>query len=125
MQVSELLFDMIEQIARRGNRKGSRASGAGNNRKSTPNSLCEGPAGHFRSSGEGITNIIIKAGRMSSYVISIATPKKKDKTDIDEATWSSLYSTTSHPFDPSGRGKIAIKVINHHGGEVLKMHEVK
>ena len=30
----ELLFDVVEQIARRRNRKGSKASGAGNNRKS-------------------------------------------------------------------------------------------
>ena len=39
--------------------------------------------------------------------------------------WSSLYSTVSRPFDPPKTGKIAIKVINHYGDEVLKVHEVK
>ncbi len=28
------------------------------------------------------------------------------------------------PFDPPGTGKIAVKVINHYGDEVLKVYEV-
>ncbi len=47
------------------------------------------------------------------------------KAEIDEAAWSSLYSTISRPFDPPKTGKIAIKVINHYGDEVLKVYEVK
>jgi len=47
------------------------------------------------------------------------------KAEIDEAAWSSLYSTASRPFDPPKTGKIAIKVINHYGDEVLKVYEVK
>ncbi len=47
------------------------------------------------------------------------------KAEIDEAAWSSLYSTMSRPFDPPKTGKIAIKVINHYGDEVLKVYEVK
>ena len=47
------------------------------------------------------------------------------KAEIDEAAWSSLYSTVSRPFDPPKTGKIAIKVINHYGDEVLKVYEVK
>ena len=31
------------------------------------------------------------------------------------------YSTTSRPFDPPTTGKIAIKMINHYGDEVLKV----
>ncbi len=46
------------------------------------------------------------------------------RADVDEAAWSSLYSTVSRPFDPPGTGKIAIKVINHYGDEVLKVYEV-
>jgi adenine-specific DNA-methyltransferase len=46
------------------------------------------------------------------------------KAEIDEAAWSSLYSTGSRPFDPPKTGKIAIKVINHYGDEVLKVYEV-
>jgi adenine-specific DNA-methyltransferase len=46
------------------------------------------------------------------------------KAEIDEAAWASLYSTVSRPFDPPSTGKIAVKVINHYGDEVLKVYEV-
>jgi len=46
------------------------------------------------------------------------------KADIDKDAWESLYQTRSRPFDPPETGKIAIKVINHHGDEVLKTYEV-
>ena len=36
--------------------------------------------------------------------------------------WSKLYSTKSVPFDPPATGKIAVKVINHYGDEVLKVY---
>ncbi len=47
------------------------------------------------------------------------------RAEIDEAAWQSLYSTTSRPFDKPATGKIAIKVINHYGDEVLKVFEIK
>jgi adenine-specific DNA-methyltransferase len=47
------------------------------------------------------------------------------RAEIDEAAWQSLYSTTSRAFDPPGTGRIAIKVINHYGDEVLKVFDVK
>ena len=50
--------------------------------------------------------------------------KRALRAEIDEAAWSSLYSTTSRPFDPPKTGRIAIKVINHYGDEVLKVYEV-
>ncbi|MDM8000190.1 MAG: site-specific DNA-methyltransferase [Dehalococcoidia bacterium] len=50
--------------------------------------------------------------------------KRALKADIDEAAWASLYSTTSRPFDPPETGKIAIKVINHYGDEVLEVLHV-
>ena len=51
--------------------------------------------------------------------------KRALRAEIDEAAWSALYSTTSRPFDPPRTGKIAIKVINHYGDEVLKVYEAK
>lgn len=56
--------------------------------------------------------------------------KRALKAEIDEDAWSTLYSTSSRPFDPpQGKnekpGKIAVKVINHYGDEVLKVYEVK
>ena len=47
--------------------------------------------------------------------------KRALRADIDEAAWSSLYSTVSRPFDKPESGKIAVKVINHYGDEVLKV----
>jgi len=50
--------------------------------------------------------------------------KKALRAEIDEAAWATLYSTRSYPFDPPETGKIAVKVINHYGDEVLKVYEV-
>jgi adenine-specific DNA-methyltransferase len=36
-----------------------------------------------------------------------------------------LYSTRSRPFNPPETGKIAIKVINHYGDEVLKVFDLR
>jgi len=45
-------------------------------------------------------------------------------TEVDEAEWSKLYSTVSLLFDVPKSGKIAAKVINHYGNEVLKVYRV-
>ncbi len=50
--------------------------------------------------------------------------KRALRAEIDEAAWSSLYSTVSRPFPKPESGKIAIKVINHYGDEVLKVFPV-
>ena len=42
---------------------------------------------------------------------------------IDEDAWQSLYSTESRPFPPPDTGKIAVKVINDYGDEVMKVFE--
>lgn len=43
------------------------------------------------------------------------------KIEVDEAAWAELYSTKNRPFDRTETGKIAVKVINHYGDEVLKV----
>jgi adenine-specific DNA-methyltransferase len=50
--------------------------------------------------------------------------KRALRAEIDEDAWSQLYSTTSRPFDAPTTGKIAVKVINHYGDEVLKVYTV-
>ena len=50
--------------------------------------------------------------------------KKALRAEIDEAAWASLYSTRSRPFPRPQTGRIAVKVINHYGDEVLKVYEV-
>ena len=51
--------------------------------------------------------------------------KRALRAEIDEDAWSQLYSTISRPFPKPDTGKIAVKVINHYGDEVLKVFEVK
>ena len=51
--------------------------------------------------------------------------KKVLKSSIDEEAWESIYSTKSRNFNTPSTGKIAVKVINHYGDEVLKVFEVK
>lgn len=48
--------------------------------------------------------------------------KRALKADIDEAAWSTLYSTVSRPFSRPSTGKIAVKVVNHYGDEVMKVY---
>ena len=50
--------------------------------------------------------------------------KRALRAEIDEGAWSTLYSTVSRPFAPPETGKIAVKVINHYGDEVLKVFAV-
>src|SRR5213592_5283322 len=51
--------------------------------------------------------------------------KRALRAEIDEAAWASLYSTVSRPFERPEAGKIAVKVINHYGDEVLKVFDVQ
>ena len=46
------------------------------------------------------------------------------KTDIDQQAWESLYSTVSRPFPKPSTGRIAVKVINDYGDEVVKVYKV-
>ncbi|AMV38777.1 site-specific DNA-methyltransferase [Planctomyces sp. SH-PL62] len=50
--------------------------------------------------------------------------KKALRAEIDEGEWSKLYSAVSQPFPVPTTGKIAVKVINHFGDEVLKVYTV-
>ncbi|MCX6543472.1 MAG: site-specific DNA-methyltransferase [Acidobacteria bacterium] len=50
--------------------------------------------------------------------------KRALRVEIDEAAWTTLYATISRPFAPPSTGKIAVKVINHYGDEVLKVFTV-
>lgn len=47
--------------------------------------------------------------------------QKALKADIPEEVWDELYSTISRPFPKPTTGKIAVKVINHYGDEVMKV----
>lgn len=44
-------------------------------------------------------------------------------SDIDEEAWASLYSTVSRPFARPDTGKIAVKLINDYGDEVVQVFD--
>jgi adenine-specific DNA-methyltransferase len=46
------------------------------------------------------------------------------KAEINAEAWESLNSDTSRPFDKPKSGKIAVKVINHLGDEVMKVFKI-
>ena len=46
------------------------------------------------------------------------------KAEVDADAWSSLHSNTSRPFSKPSSGRIAVKVINHLGDEVMKVFRV-
>jgi adenine-specific DNA-methyltransferase len=46
------------------------------------------------------------------------------RAEIDPEAWATLNSDTSRPFDQPKNGRIAVKVINHLGDEVMKVFKV-
>lgn len=46
------------------------------------------------------------------------------KAEIDQQAWESIYREESILFDPPKSGKVAVKVINDAGDEVLKIFEI-
>lgn len=63
-----------------------------------------------------------------AYFLGANDPYKALKTalkaEIDEAAWASLYSEVSRPFKRPDTKRIAVKVINHFGDEVMKVFPV-
>ncbi len=51
--------------------------------------------------------------------------KKTLKAEINKDVWESIYSNISRPFDYPAEGRIAVKIINHLGDEVLKVYDQK
>ena len=47
------------------------------------------------------------------------------KAEINAEAWATLNSDTSRPFDKPKSGRIAVKVINHLGDEVMKVFKVE
>jgi len=64
-----------------------------------------------------------------AYFLGANDPYKALKTtlkaEINEEAWASLHSDTSRPFDKPEKGRIAVKVINHLGDEVMKVFRVE
>ena len=63
-----------------------------------------------------------------AYFLGANDPYKALKTtlkaEIDEDAWATLNSDTSRPFPKPKSGRIAVKVINHLGDEVMKVFRI-
>jgi len=63
-----------------------------------------------------------------AYFLGAQDPYKALKTtlkaEIDEDAWASLYRNVSRPFPRPTSGRLAVKVINHFGDEVMKVFSV-
>ncbi len=63
-----------------------------------------------------------------AYFLGQNDPYKSLKTtlkaEINQEAWETLNSDTSRPFDKPESGRIAVKVINHLGDEVMKVFRV-
>jgi len=63
-----------------------------------------------------------------AYFLGANHPYKALKTtsraEINEQAWDTLHSDVSRPFEKPKSGRIAVKVINHLGDEVMKVFRV-
>jgi adenine-specific DNA-methyltransferase len=63
-----------------------------------------------------------------AYFLGANDPYKALKTtlkaEIDKEAWDSLNIDLSRPFDRPASGRIAVKVINHLGDEVMKVYQI-
>jgi adenine-specific DNA-methyltransferase len=63
-----------------------------------------------------------------AYFLGANDPYKSLKTtlkaEVNEEAWATLNSDTSRPFDKPKSGRIAVKVINHLGDEVMKVFRI-
>jgi len=64
-----------------------------------------------------------------AYFLGANDPYKALKTtlkaEVNEEAWATLNSDTSRPFNKPESGRIAVKVINHLGDEVMKVFRVE
>jgi adenine-specific DNA-methyltransferase len=64
-----------------------------------------------------------------AYFLGANDPYKALKTtlkaEINEEAWETLHSDISRPFDKPQSGRIAVKVINHLGDEVMKVFRIE
>ena len=63
-----------------------------------------------------------------AYFLGAGDPYKALKTtlkaEINQEAWATLNSDISRPFVRPASGRIAVKVINHLGDEVMKVFRV-
>jgi hypothetical protein len=72
------------------------------------------------AAGRAFGRIPVLLVRMNSDLLTGEEIKKTG----DEDARTTLFQTSSLPFSRPSTGRIAVKVINHYGDEVVKVYEV-
>lgn len=84
----------------------------------------EGSACWFIDTGYNEESFIVR----HAYFLGAGDPFRALKTtlkaEISLEAWTALNSNVSLPFDKPQTGRIAVKVINHLGDEVMKVFDV-
>lgn len=102
------------------------------------NSPYDEPNRHFRFDEQGITSEVVAGRRSSGYFVPIPAARKNSPQLSLATEWTSdrltgrdrrgrvgvVVPDTVTRFPRPDTGKIAIKVINHYGDEVLKVYPV-
>jgi adenine-specific DNA-methyltransferase len=72
-----------------------------------------------REAGEGQLQVEIRG--LDVYDPTTGALRRALRADISDDAWATINSTVSRPFPRPSTGKLAVKVINHYGDEVLKV----
>ena len=59
--------------------------------------------------------------RVAIYALACVVASGALRADISDEAWATINSTVSRPFPRPRTGKVAVKVINHYGDEVMKV----
>ena len=73
---------------------------------------------HARLAGKVDSSDVVQMGLLAAF------EQQAQFRGEDEEAWRALYSDISRPFAKPSTGRIAVKVINHFGDEVLKVFGV-
>jgi hypothetical protein len=107
-----------------GNRSSNRAGRPSSSRRSRSHASGRAPSS---SSGSSSTRALASraSGQCERRFLGASDPyaalKTTLKAEIDADAWTTLHGDTSRPFAKPSSGRIAVKVINHLGDEVMKV----
>ena len=93
----------------------------------TANARCDGPKGiaySFIDTDYNEERIFVRHAYFLGANDPYSALKTTLKAEINEEAWATLNSDTSRPFSKPKSGRIAVKVINHLGDEVMKVFKI-
>lgn len=87
--------------------------------------ISKGGRSLLQGRGEALKTLETEGQMLQRVMPDLMGIKTTLKAEINAEAWETLNSDTSRPFDKPTSGRIAVKVINHLGDEVMKVFKVK